>query len=74
MMRALTVWEWVTLRLLRCCRHRYPIRQLVRYAVPPDHPILPGEVWLVCPVCGRILGKRPELPRDAAPYGVLPYD
>jgi hypothetical protein len=56
--------RWVCYGYLR--RH-----VLVRHAFyQPDVSALIGEVWTLCGVCGRLLGKRREQPVDATRFGV----
>ena len=66
----LSVWTWILHRLTRSCQSMPAQDALVRHGLRREHPPVLGEVWRLCPACGRVLGKRPETAADAAQFGL----
>lgn len=62
--------EWLWHRITGGCATVPVLHVLVRLGLrAPQQPAL-GEVWHMCPTCGRVLFTRPETPIDAAQFGL----
>lgn len=66
----LTAWQWCWHRLTGGCTS-LPSRSVVmREALQLQEPPRLGEIWRICPKCGRVLARRIETAADAEQFDV----